>query len=95
MCLSCKDYAKLHPWQADTDSAEHYKIFQTLKGYNIGVYTKQEAKEKLGTINMDDIGEYKDSIKNQIDSIMEPVSEERPKRTRRRRSNISMNDSEI
>ena len=32
MCLSCRDYARTHPWQIYTDNAEHYVIHQIIKG---------------------------------------------------------------
>lgn len=71
MCLSCKDYAKLHPWQAHTDTSEHYKIFQVLRGYGTGVYSREEARDRLLNLDLSDKGSYKDNIQSQIEKILD------------------------
>ncbi len=37
VCLSCSDAMKLHPYKSFTDTAEHFKIFQVVKGFLNGV----------------------------------------------------------
>lgn len=96
MCLSCKDFINLNPWKKHTDTSEHYKIFQILRGYNTGVYTKEEAKFKLQKVDLSDLESLRENIKNLINKIM---SEEKqvdviqvahisqiPKTTRKRKS---------
>lgn len=68
-CLSCKDKMKAEPWKQHTDTSEHYKIFQVIKGYNIGVYTKEEACEKLKAIDLSDLESLRDNIKEIIKDI--------------------------
>lgn len=69
MCLSCKDQMRLQPWKMHTDTSEHYKIYQTLHGYNVGVYDKEEAKSKLQNIDLSDFDSLRDDIKNIINDI--------------------------
>ena len=45
-CLSCQSEINAAPWKRYTDTSEHYKIFQVIRGYNTGLYTKEQAKER-------------------------------------------------
>ena len=76
MCLSCKDTMKLAPWKTDTDTPEHYKIYQILSGYNLGKYTKEEAKERFKNVDLSDIDTFKDGIKNKIFEIVKEENKE-------------------
>lgn len=69
-CLTCQSEIRATPWKHHTDTSEHYKIFQVIHGYNTGVYTKAEAKEKLNTIDLSDLNDLRDNIKNIIKDIM-------------------------
>ena len=71
-CISCKDTMALNPWKAFCDTAEHYKVHQIIRGFNGGVYTKDEAKNKLNNININiaDIKEFKPHIKEIIENIL-------------------------
>lgn len=78
-CLSCKDQINLKPWKAHTDTAEHYKIYTILLGYNTGVYTIAETKAKLQNVDLSDKDTFVKEIKEVIDMIMayeEPVEVE-------------------
>ena len=70
MCLSCKDIMKASPWKIHTDTSEHYKVFQIIRGYNTGVYTECEAKDKLGKVDLSDFDTFRDNIKEIINKIM-------------------------
>lgn len=78
-CLSCRDSMKLKPWIMFTDTAEHYKVFQAIRGYNIGIYNKDEFKSKLINIDLSDLESYEDSVKALIkdvlkeDEVVEPI----------------------
>ena len=76
-CLSCRDTMKLRPWQMYTDSSEHYKVLQAIRGYNTGVYTKDELKSKLKNMDLSDLESYKEHIKALIRDVLkeEPVVE--------------------
>ena len=71
MCLSCKDYAKTHPWQTYTDTAECYMIHQIIHGYVIGVYTKKEARQKLQNVDLSNIDNFTELAKKDLKEILE------------------------
>lgn len=71
MCMSCKDKMALSPWKVHTDTSEHYKIFQILRGETTGVYTKEEAKVKLQKVDLSDVDTFTEHIKSRINSIMQ------------------------
>lgn len=70
MCMSCKDKMALSPWKIHTDTSEHYKIFQILRGETTGVYTTEEAKNRLQKVDLSDIDTFTEHIKNRINNIM-------------------------
>lgn len=75
LCLSCKDAIKLSPWKIHTDTSEHYKIFQIIKGYNTKVYTKDEARDRLKNVDLSDLKTFRPHIKSIIEDILkeEPI----------------------
>ena len=75
LCLSCKDAIKLSPWKIHTDTSEHYKIFQIIKGYSTKVYTKDEARDRLKNVDLSDLNTFRPHIK----SIIEDISKEQKK----------------
>lgn len=70
MCVSCKDQQMLSPWKIHTDTAEHYKVYQILHGISVGIYTKQEAKDRLQNVDLKDKDSFLPRIKQRIDEIM-------------------------
>ena len=70
MCLSCKDSMALSPWKIHTDTSEHYKIYQIIRGYNTGVYSKDEAKLKLQKVDLSDLNTFREHIKIKIKNIL-------------------------
>lgn len=76
LCLSCKDSMKLHPWKIHCCSPDCYKTFQVVKGYNTGVYTKEEFKSKLKNIDLSNLENYKDNIKVLIKDTLKEEKEE-------------------
>ena len=46
-----------------TDTAEHYKVFQAVRGFSIGVYNEEEFKAKLKNIDLSDLENYREHIK--------------------------------
>ena len=69
-CLSCHDSIKVNPWKVFADTSEHYKVFQIVRGYNTGVYTKDEARVKLNNVNLDDMNSFVPNIKKTIKDIL-------------------------
>lgn len=69
-CLSCADKIKAEPWKQYVCCSEHYKVFQIVRGYNTGVYTKGEAKERLQTVDLSDLDSFKDNIRKIVKDIM-------------------------
>ena len=70
-CLSCRDSMKLQPWRMFTDTANCYKVFQAVRGLNIGIYNKDEFKSKLKNIDLSDLESYEESIKVLIKGILQ------------------------
>lgn len=70
MCASCKDKMSATPWKIHTDTSEHYKVFQIVKGHSLGVYDDNEAKVKLQNVDLSDLEEFKPEIKNIIKNII-------------------------
>lgn len=78
-CLSCRDSMKFQPWKMFTDTAEHYKVFQAIRGLSIGVYDNEEFKSRLKNIDLSDLESYEESVKVLIKNALkedEPVVEE-------------------
>ena len=76
LCLSCKDSMKLHPWKIHCCSPDCYKTFQVVRGYNTGVYTKEEFKSKLKNIDLSNLENYKENIKVLIKDTLKEEKEE-------------------
>ena len=74
-CLSCHDSIKVNPWKVFTDTSEHYKVFQVVRGISTKVYNKDEARAKLKNINLDDIESFRPHIKQIVEDILK---EEKP-----------------
>lgn len=77
-CLSCKDTIKLHPYKMYCCSPSHFQVFQVVRGFSTGVYTKDEFKSKLKNIDLSDLENYREHIKVLIKDALkedEPVVE--------------------
>lgn len=70
LCLSCSDAMKLHPWKTYTDSQNCFQVFQVVRGFSTGVYTKDEAKEKFKNVDLKDINSFKPHIKKIVKDIL-------------------------
>ena len=71
LCLSCKDKMKLAPYKVHTDTAEHYKIFEILRAFNLGVIDKKTALKMLNNVDLTDICTFKEEVKSQLDKIFD------------------------
>lgn len=85
-CLSCADMMATSPWKRHTDTSEHYKIYQILHGYFTGVFTKEEAKDRLQNADLSDLETLRDHVKESIKDILkeEKVSFREDRRPMRR-----------
>lgn len=70
VCMSCKDSMNLHPFKSFTDTAEHYKVFQVVRGYNTGIYTKDEARVKFENVDLQDLESFRPHIKQIVKDIL-------------------------
>lgn len=70
LCLACSDAMKLHPWKTYTDTQECFKVFQVVRGFSTGVYTKDEAKEKLQNVDLKDVDTFRPHIKKIVKDIL-------------------------
>ena len=77
-CLSCSETTKLHPYKMYCCSPHHFQVFQVVRGFSTGVYTKDEFKSKLKNIDLSDLENYREHIKVLIKDALkedEPVVE--------------------
>lgn len=92
VCLHCREKMALTPWKTHTDTPEHYKVFQILRGFSVGIYSKEEARERLENVNLDDREKYVDYVKEKLNEILgdnnlsSELSMERPVAVKRRKS---------
>ena len=70
LCLACKSKMNAEPWKLHTDTAEHFKLFQILRGYSNGVYTKAEMREKFKKLDLKNYSSFRPAVKAQIDEIL-------------------------
>ena len=63
LCISCNDSIKLHPYKIHCCSADCYKVFQLIRGFYSGVYTKDEFRSKLKNVNLSNLDNYIENIK--------------------------------
>lgn len=70
VCLSCSDAMELHPWKIYTDTQECFKVFQVVRGFSTGVYTKDEAREKLQNVDLKNIDSFRPHIKKIVKDIL-------------------------
>ena len=74
VCLSCKDSVQLQPWKIHCCSADCYKVYQVVRGFSTGVYTKDEFKSKLKNVDLSNLDGYRKHIK---DLIKDALKEEK------------------
>lgn len=70
ICLSCRDSMKANPWKMYTDTSEHYKISQIVKGFYNGVYNKGEANDRLKNVDLSGLDGFLPHIKDIIKDII-------------------------
>ncbi len=69
-CPSC---GKTHAWKFYTDTRQHYQIYMTIEELNAKIFTIGEAKialENIGINSDTDLSEFKPSVANQINKIV-------------------------
>lgn len=75
ICLSCRDSMKANPWKMYTDTSEHYKISQIVKGFYNGVYNKDEANDRLKNVDLSGLDGFLPHIKKIIEDIIKDDKE--------------------
>lgn len=90
LCIPCDHTKDLYPWKIYTDTSEHYKIFQILHGLSTNIYTKEEAKERLQTVDLSDLNELREDIRDRIKDIMS----EKPKTNNKKVINKNVDKAE-
>lgn len=68
-CDSCNDIKAFTPWRSLTDSIEHFKIFTTLRDFNNGLISKDDAKRLLANVDLSDKDSFKDGSKKVLAEI--------------------------
>lgn len=74
VCLSCRDAIQLAPYKKLCCSADCYRIFQVVKGFSTGVYTKDEFKSRLKKIDLSNLENYREHIKALIKDTLKEES---------------------
>ena len=64
------DTIKVKPYRAYTDTAECFKVFQIVRGFSTGVYTKDEAREKFKNVDLKDVNSFRPHIRDIIKDIV-------------------------
>ena len=75
VCLSCRDSIRANPWKMYTDTSEHYKISQVVKGFYNGVYNKGEANDRLKNVDLSGLDGFLPHIKKIIEDIIKEDEE--------------------
>ena len=70
VCNSCKDSISLRPWKIHCCSADCFKTYQVVRGFSTGVYTKDEFKSKLKSIDLSNLDNYREHIKTLINDVL-------------------------
>ena len=68
--MSCRDSLKINPWKVHTDTPNCYKVYQVVHGFSTGVYTKDEAKDKLKNIDLGNLNSFRPHIKKIVKDIL-------------------------
>lgn len=96
LCLSCKDSIQLAPWKRFTDTSEHYKVFQIVKGFSTGVYTKEEARNKFKNVDLEDVESFRPHIRDIVKDILkEPVVEKQTVSQRKNYKKIKVDEKVV
>lgn len=70
LCIACeRNKTTWKPWKIITDTEKCFKIYDILNKYNFNKISKEEAKEKLNSLNLGDLNIFKDSVREQIEEI--------------------------
>jgi len=88
-CDSCEEVKSYAPWRRFTDSASHFKIYQTIQWYNNSIVTKKEAKEMLEKVDLSDMDSYLDGAKSVLSEILSDG-----KRGRRKKESVDDGEQE-
>lgn len=70
VCMSCRDSLKINPWKIHTNTPNCYKVYQVVHGFSTGVYTKDEAKDKLKNIDLGNLNSFRPHIKKIVKDIL-------------------------
>lgn len=90
-CYSCSRKDPSQSWKNLCDTVEHYKIFQVVNGYTAGVYTKEEAAEKLKNVNLSDLDSLRDNIKEIIKDIQNENAANHVRRSHKKKTQTKEN----
>lgn len=70
LCISCRDKMAAAPWKMHCDTAEHYKVYQIISGYNAGIYTQDEAQKRFEKVDLSDMHRFREHIRAIIEEIL-------------------------
>ena len=73
VCRRC-DKDNTQAWKVHCDTAEHYKIYQIVRGNYLGIYTDEEAAKKLENVDLSDFKDFREDVKAAIKKIQKAKS---------------------
>lgn len=91
-CDSCAEVKTFQPWRVLTDSSEHWKIYMTIKDFNDGIISKDEAAKQLQNCDLTGRERFKPSAKASIDKIL---SDDKKTVKKANRGKISTDDISV
>ena len=69
-CNHCDTYKHLPYWMLMFDKDDCYKIFNSLSGYNMGIFTKEQAIKDISTCDLSGIDGFNKKIKEELIALM-------------------------
>ena len=71
LCIGC-DRTKTNwkSWKMITDTENCYNIYKILNDYGYGKMSKDEARELLNQLDLSDVDNFREGVKNRINNIM-------------------------
>lgn len=74
-CDTCERIKSFTPWRSICDTFNHYSIYLTIKSFEAGFITKDEAQDELKRLGVtrSSYGDWTNGAKIRLDEIFAPV----------------------
>lgn len=68
-CPNCNNLTLYPKWMMEFDKAECKELFNTLSGYGMGIFKKDDVKAVLNKYGVEDYSKYNEEISKQLNEI--------------------------